>query len=42
MSLQGATVTVDEAEYYIEQLETILGILVFMVREALAQQEGSI
>lgn len=41
MSLQGTTVTVDEAEYHIEQLETILGILVFMVREALEQQEGA-
>ena len=38
MSLQGTTVTVDEAEYHIEQLDTILGILVFMVREALDQQ----
>jgi len=39
MSLQGTTVTVDEAEYHIEQLDIILGILVFMVREALEQQE---
>lgn len=38
MSLQGTTVTVDEAEYHIEQLDRILGILVFMVREALEQQ----
>ena len=38
MSLQDTTVTVDEAEYHIEQLDTILGILVFMVREALDQQ----
>ena len=38
LRLSGAEVVVDEAEYYIEQLETILGILVFMVREALARQ----
>ena len=38
MLLQGTTVTVDETEYYIKQLDTILGILVFMVREGLEQQ----
>ena len=38
MSLQGTTVTVEETEYHIEQLDAILGILVFMVREALEQQ----
>lgn len=41
LRLSGADVIVDEAEYHIEQLETILGILVFMVREALARQEGA-
>ncbi|MGI4787255.1 MAG: hypothetical protein ACRYFS_00245 [Janthinobacterium lividum] len=40
MSLREATVTVDETEYHIEQLATILGILAFMVREALEQQGG--
>ena len=39
MSLREATVTIDETEYHIEQLGTILGILVFMVREALKQQK---
>ena len=38
LRLSGTEVVVDEAEYHIEQLETILGILVFMVREALAHQ----
>ena len=38
MSLQSTMVTVDETEYYIGQLDTILGILVFMVREGLEQQ----
>ena len=41
LRLSGVEVVVDEAEYHIEQLETILGILVYMVREALAQQEGA-
>lgn len=41
MSLHDSTVTVDETEYHIEQLDVILGILVFMVREALARQEGA-
>ena len=43
ISLQGTTATVDEAEYHIEQLDAILGILVFMVREGLeaqARQQG--
>ena len=38
MSLHDDTVTVDETEYHIEQLETILGILVYMMREALKNQ----
>lgn len=38
LRLSGVDVIVDEAEYHIEQLEIILGILVFMVREALAHQ----
>lgn len=42
MSLREATVTVDEAEYHIKQFDTILGILVFMIREALAEQQGEI
>lgn len=41
MSLRDSTVTVDETEYHIEQLDVILGILVFMVREALERQEGA-
>jgi hypothetical protein len=39
LRLSGVEVIIDETEYHIEQLETILGILVFMVREALEQQE---
>ncbi len=38
LRLSGVEVIIDETEYHIEQLETILGILVFMVREALEQQ----
>lgn len=34
LRLSGADVVVDEAEYHIARLEVILGILVFMVREA--------
>jgi len=34
LRLSGADVVVDEAEYHIDQLEVILGILVFMIREA--------
>ena len=41
LRLSGVEVVIDETEYHIEQLETILGILVFMVREALARQEGA-
>ena len=41
LRLSGTEVIVDETEYHIEQLETILGILVFMVREALEMQGGS-
>lgn len=41
LRLSGTEVIVDDTEYHIEQLETILGILVFMVREALARQEGA-
>ncbi len=39
--LSGSEVVVDEAEYHIDQLDIILGILVFMVREALERQEGA-
>ncbi len=39
--LSGTEVVVDEAEHHIDQIETILGILVFMVREALERQEGA-
>jgi hypothetical protein len=38
LRLSGMEVIVDETEYHIEQIEIILGILVFMVREALEQQ----
>jgi hypothetical protein len=38
LRLSGIEVIVDETEYHIEQIEIILGILVFMVREALEQQ----
>ena len=38
LRLSGSEVIVDEEEYYIQQPQTILGILVFMVREALEQQ----
>ena len=38
LRLSGSEAVVDEAEYSIKQLDTILGILVFMVREALEQQ----
>lgn len=38
LRLSGINVIVDDTEYHIEQLETILGILVFMVREALERQ----
>ena len=38
LRLSGTEVIVDEEEYYIQQPQTILGILVFMVREALEQQ----
>jgi len=41
LRLSGVEVVIDETEYHIEQLETILGILVFMVREALERQEGA-
>ena len=41
LRLSGTEVAVDETEYHIEQLETILGILVFMVREALKHQKGA-
>ncbi len=41
LRLSGVDVIVDDTEYHIEQLETILGILVFMVREALERQEGA-
>lgn len=40
LRLSGVDVVIDETEYHIEQLDTILGILVFMVREALAEQQG--
>ena len=40
LRLTGANVVVEQAEYHIGQLETIFGILVFMVREALEQQGG--
>ena len=38
LQLSGTEVVVDETEYNIGELSTILGILVFMVREALEQQ----
>jgi hypothetical protein len=41
LRLTGTEVVVDEAEHHIDQIETILGILVFMVREALERQEGT-
>ncbi len=41
LRLSGVEVVIDETEYHIEQLETILGILVFMIREALTRQEGA-
>ena len=34
LRLMDKTVTVDETEYYIDQPEQVLGILVFMIREA--------
>ena len=40
LRLSGSDVLVDETEYHLEQIETILGILIFMVREALEQQGG--
>jgi hypothetical protein len=40
MRLRGTTVTLDDTEYYIKEPDRILGILVFMVREALEQQGG--
>jgi len=39
--LSGTELVVDETEYHIDQIETILGILVFMLREALERQEGA-
>ena len=39
LRLSGSEAVVDETEYSIKQLDTILGILVFMVREALEQQQ---
>ena len=41
LRLFGTEVIVDETEYHLEQLETILGVLVFMVRESLEHQGGS-
>lgn len=41
LRLSGADVVVDETEYHIGHVEVILGILVFMVREALEQQGGT-
>ena len=41
LRLSGTEAVIDEAEYNIKQLDLILGILVFMVREALARQEGA-
>ena len=38
LRLSGVEVVIDATEYHIEQLETILGILAFMVREALEHQ----
>ena len=36
--LHGTTVTLDDAEYHIKEPDCILGIFVFMVREALERQ----
>ncbi len=41
LRLSGMEAVIDEAEYNIKQLDLILGILVFMVREALERQEGA-
>ena len=41
LRLSGMEAVIDEAEYNIKQLDVILGILVFMVREALERQEGA-
>ena len=41
MSLAGAEVVVDETEYHIEQIETMLGILGLMVRKAREHQGNS-
>ena len=38
LRLSGSEAVVDETEYSIKELDTILGILVFMVREGLEQQ----